>query len=212
MGRVLCVAFGVLLAPAIGLGGDIVTDGTFTSTRTTGAGPPIEVLSEAVVAHLNADMVDGVDATDLAPVGHVHTLSLVKTYGSPTFAMAPPHGQTIECTFPAINCQIMTSGTTNLYFPLGIEGPSILTRVTCRVSDDDGGTEKEISMSVIDGASLVLGTDTTSGAPGLVDLVVDTAAVIDDDSRGPTVHVRAVRGSESMFVYHCYAEYTIEVK
>jgi hypothetical protein len=68
------VLLGVLLVPTVGLVGDIVTDGQFKSTRTTGAGPPIEVVSEAMVANLNADMVDGVEGTDLYTQAEVDAL------------------------------------------------------------------------------------------------------------------------------------------
>jgi hypothetical protein len=209
MRRGLYVLIGVLLVPTVGLVGDVVSDGKFKSTMSTGA--PLDVASTDMVPNLNADMVDGVEGADLALADHSHTLSLVKTYGPPTFAIAPPHGQTLDCTFPAVNCQIITSGTTNLYFSLGIEGPATLSRVFCRVGDEDGETDNDITMRVINGPSIALGTDSTSGAPGDTDLVVDAAAVIDSGSRGPTVHLRTVRGSESMFVYHCYAEYAVEV-
>jgi len=57
------VLLGVLLVPTVGLVGDIVTDGKFTSTMSTGA--PLEVASSGMVANLNADMVDGVEGTDI---------------------------------------------------------------------------------------------------------------------------------------------------
>jgi hypothetical protein len=188
MRRGLYVLIGVLLVPTVGLVGDVVSDGKFKSTMSTGA--PLDVASTDMVPNLNADMVDGVEGADLALADHSHTLSLVKTYGPPTFAIAPPHGQTLS---------------------LGIEGPATLSRVFCRVGDEDGETDNDITMRVINGPSIALGTDSTSGAPGDTDLVVDAAAVIDSGSRGPTVHLRTVRGSESMFVYHCYAEYAVEV-
>ena len=215
MRRVFYVLFVVLLVPAMGLVGDIVTDGdvvaegTFRSSLASGA--PLDVASTDMVPNLNADMVDGVEGADLALADHSHTLSLVKTYGPPTFAIAPPHGQTLDCTFPAINCEFTTSGTTNLYFSLGIEGPATLTRVFCRVGDEDGGTDKNITMRVINGSSIALGTDATSGAPGDTDLVVNAAGVIDSTSRGPTLHLGGVRDSGLMRVYWCHAEYTVEV-
>jgi hypothetical protein len=63
MRRGLYVLLGVLLVPSVGLVGDVVTDGKFTSTLSSGA--PIEVASTGMVSNLNADMVDGVEGTDI---------------------------------------------------------------------------------------------------------------------------------------------------
>ena len=72
MQRALYVLLGVLLVPAVGLVGDIVTDGKFKSTMSTGA--PLEVSSDDMVANLNADMVDGVQGTNLYTKAEVDAL------------------------------------------------------------------------------------------------------------------------------------------
>jgi hypothetical protein len=63
MRRGLYLLLGVLLVPTVGLVGDIVTDGKLKST--TASGPPLQVASSSMVDNLNADMVDGVEGTDL---------------------------------------------------------------------------------------------------------------------------------------------------
>jgi hypothetical protein len=50
------------LNPCVTSGGDITTDGKFISTESTN--PPIAVSSAALVSNLNADQVDGFDASD----------------------------------------------------------------------------------------------------------------------------------------------------
>jgi len=72
MRRGLYVLLGVLLVPTVGLVGDIVTDGTFKSTMSTGA--PLEVSSSDMVVNLNADMVDGVEGTDIYTMAEVDAL------------------------------------------------------------------------------------------------------------------------------------------
>jgi hypothetical protein len=56
---------GFLLVPTVGLVGDIVTEGAFRSTKGSEAGAPLVVNSTDMVANLNADMVDGVEGTNL---------------------------------------------------------------------------------------------------------------------------------------------------
>lgn len=68
----LYVLLGTLLVPTIGLVGDIVTDGKFKSTMSSGA--PLEVASDAMVTNLNADMVDGVEGTNLYTKAEVDAL------------------------------------------------------------------------------------------------------------------------------------------
>jgi hypothetical protein len=68
----LYVLLGVLLVPTVGLVGDIVTDGKFTSTMSTGA--PLEVASDDMVVNLNADMVDGIEGTDIYTKAEVDAL------------------------------------------------------------------------------------------------------------------------------------------
>jgi hypothetical protein len=106
---------------------------------------------------------------------------------------------------------VADSGTTDLYFSLGIEAPSTLTHVYCRVEDSDAETDNDITMRVINGSSFAAATVATSGAPGETDLFVDMAEVIDSASRGPTLHLRAVRGSGTMMLFWCCAEYTLDV-
>ena len=72
MRRTLYVLLGVLLVPTVGLVGDIVTDGKFKSTKSSGA--PLEVASDDMVVNLNADMVDGVEGTDIYTKTEVDTL------------------------------------------------------------------------------------------------------------------------------------------
>ena len=71
MRRRLCVLLGVLLVPTVGLVGDVVTDGKFKSTMSTGA--PLEVASDDMVLNLNADMVDGLEASDFASAIDTYT-------------------------------------------------------------------------------------------------------------------------------------------
>ena len=65
----LYMLLAILLVPSLGLVGDIVTDGdvvadgALKSAMPTGA--PLEVSSTTMVANLNADMVDGVEGTDI---------------------------------------------------------------------------------------------------------------------------------------------------
>jgi len=72
MQRALYVSLGVLLVPTIGLVGDIVTDGKFKSTMSSGA--PLEVTSTDMVVNLNADMVDGVEGTNIYTKAEVDAL------------------------------------------------------------------------------------------------------------------------------------------
>jgi len=72
MQRALYVLLGVLLVPTMGLVGDIVTDGKFKSTQPSGA--PLQVASNDMVANLNADMVDGVEGTNLYTKAEVDAL------------------------------------------------------------------------------------------------------------------------------------------
>ena len=65
------VLLGVLLVPTVGLVGDIVTDGKFKSTVSTGA--PLEVASPDMVVNLNADRVDGLEASDFATASDTYT-------------------------------------------------------------------------------------------------------------------------------------------
>jgi hypothetical protein len=65
MRQVLYVLIGILLVPTVGLVGDIVTDGQFKSTLERGQ-PPLEVASPDMVVNLNADQVDGLDASAFA--------------------------------------------------------------------------------------------------------------------------------------------------
>jgi len=68
----LYALLGVLAVPTVGLVGDIVTDGRFQSTMSTGA--PLEVASDDMVLNLNADMVDGVEGTNLYTKAEVDAL------------------------------------------------------------------------------------------------------------------------------------------
>jgi hypothetical protein len=72
MRRGLYVLLAVLLVPTVGLVGDVVTDGKFRSTLSSSA--PIEVASTSMVANLNADMVDGIEGTDLTTVADVEAI------------------------------------------------------------------------------------------------------------------------------------------
>jgi len=78
MRRNLYVLLGILLVSTLGLAGDIVTDGNVVadgalkSTLSTGA--PLEVTSTGMVANLNADMVDGVEGTDIYTKSEVDNL------------------------------------------------------------------------------------------------------------------------------------------
>lgn len=75
MHRALYVLLGILLVPALGLVGDMMTDGKFKSTMSTGSEPPIEVYSEAMAANLDSDIVDGVEGTDLYTKAEVEVLA-----------------------------------------------------------------------------------------------------------------------------------------
>jgi hypothetical protein len=68
----LYVLLGVLLVPTVGLVGDIVTEGKFKSTLVRE--PPLEVASSEMVVNLNADMVDGVEGTDIYTKAEVDAL------------------------------------------------------------------------------------------------------------------------------------------
>jgi hypothetical protein len=71
----LYVLLGVLLVPTVGLVGDVVTDGKFKSTQSSfSLEPPLEVDSPVMVENLNADMVDGVEGTDLYTKAEVDAL------------------------------------------------------------------------------------------------------------------------------------------
>ena len=71
----LYVLLGVLLVPTVGLVGDIVTDGKSKSTQSSfSLEPPLEVDSPVMVENLNADMVDGVEGTDLYTKAEVDAL------------------------------------------------------------------------------------------------------------------------------------------
>jgi hypothetical protein len=76
----LCVLLGILLVPTVGLVGDVVTDGKFKSTVSTGA--PLEVASDYMVANLNADMVDGVEGTDIYSKAEIDTLIAAAVEGA----------------------------------------------------------------------------------------------------------------------------------
>jgi hypothetical protein len=67
-----CVLLGILLVPTAGLVGDIVTDGSFKSTMSTGA--PLQVESDDMVLNLNADKVDGIEGTNLYTKAEVDAL------------------------------------------------------------------------------------------------------------------------------------------
>lgn len=84
MRQSLLLASGVLIVAVVVLGGDIVTDGAFTSSKGDGTGPPLVVQSRDMVANLNADQVDGVEGTDLYTKAEVDALvaAAVITAGS----------------------------------------------------------------------------------------------------------------------------------
>jgi len=63
MRLVFYILLGILIVPAMCFAGDIQTDGKFKSTLERE--PPLEVASTSMVANLNADMVDGVEGTNL---------------------------------------------------------------------------------------------------------------------------------------------------
>lgn len=71
----ILLALAVAVLPGTPAGaGDIQTDGAFVSTATSG--PPLVVSSSDLVTNLNADMVDGLHATDLATkLGNVVTVA-----------------------------------------------------------------------------------------------------------------------------------------
>ena len=62
----------ILVVPTMGLAGDIQTDGKLKSTLASGA--PLEVTSSSMVVNLNADMVDGVQGTDIYTKAEVDAL------------------------------------------------------------------------------------------------------------------------------------------
>jgi len=68
----LYVFVGVLSVPTAGLVGDIVTDGKFTSTQSSGA--PLQIESSDMVQNLNADMVDGIEGADIYTKAEVDAL------------------------------------------------------------------------------------------------------------------------------------------
>lgn len=75
------VAHGLLFFALSALGaiaGDVVIDGTFTSTQV--AGPPLEVASTDMVVNLNADMVDGIEGTDLYTKAEVDAIVEPRKY------------------------------------------------------------------------------------------------------------------------------------
>lgn len=71
--RVLGAFFAIAAIPGIGLvvAGDIKVEGKLTSTTTTG--PPLQVSSSDVVTNLNADLLDGSEATDFAAAADTFT-------------------------------------------------------------------------------------------------------------------------------------------
>ena len=75
MRQVLFVLFAILVAPTLGIAGDIQTDGKLKSTAAQGA--PLEVASADMVVNLNADMVDGVQGTDIYTKAEVDALVTV---------------------------------------------------------------------------------------------------------------------------------------
>jgi hypothetical protein len=99
---------GLLLVPTVGLVGDIVTDRTFKSTLQSGA--PLEVASASVVANLNADLLDGLDAgafaldADLreleAAVLALGTAKVPRTGQSAVFAPADDGDLQLGVTWP----------------------------------------------------------------------------------------------------------------
>jgi hypothetical protein len=72
MNRITSIVAATLISiAAVASAGDVSIDGTYTSTVGTGT-PPLEVSSSTHVPNLNADLLDGMSAADLAPVGHLH--------------------------------------------------------------------------------------------------------------------------------------------
>ena len=72
MRQVLSVLLGILMVPTVCFAGDIQTDGKLKSTLPSGA--PLEVASSDVVVNLNADMVDGVEGTNIYTKAEVDAL------------------------------------------------------------------------------------------------------------------------------------------
>ena len=72
MRRVIYVLLAILVVPTVGLVGDIVTDGKFKSTLSTGA--PLEVDSPDMGVNPNADMVDGVEGTNIYTKAEVDSM------------------------------------------------------------------------------------------------------------------------------------------
>lgn len=71
--RVLGAFFAIAAISSIGLAvaGDITVEGKLTSTTTTG--PPLQVSSSDVVTNLNADLLDGADASNFAAATDTYT-------------------------------------------------------------------------------------------------------------------------------------------
>lgn len=59
------------LVPSVALAGDIQTDGALVSTAPEGE-PPLAVSSSTTVENLNADLLDGLEAAELALQDHTH--------------------------------------------------------------------------------------------------------------------------------------------
>lgn len=190
----------------------IHVDDPMVSTVPTGTAP-IFVSSTTTVKNFNADLVDGVHASDLALSGHSHTLPLFKTFGPAAFAAAAPDGDQFSCSFPALHCTPPDSAVTDIYLPLGLPAPSVLTEVDCFVFDDDSDAGKDITMEVFNGDLLSVGSDMTAGSGGQAHLVVTTSAGIVTTSRGPTVHVKFDKGSAgTLRIFECVASFTMTVQ
>lgn len=61
----------LILAPSVAWAGDVQTDGKLISTVPPGT-PPLQVLSPTWIENLNADRLDGADASAFAPWNHGH--------------------------------------------------------------------------------------------------------------------------------------------
>jgi len=107
MQRAFYVLLGVLLVPTVGLVGDIVTDGKFKSTKLTGA--PLQVASDDMVLNLNADMVDGVEGTDLYTKAEVDAL-----VAAVTDACAPRQYYLTNTAYPT--SEVHTACATGFHF------------------------------------------------------------------------------------------------
>ena len=99
MRRGLYVLLGVLLVPTVGLVGDIVTDGKFKSTLSSGA--PLEVASQGMVANFNADMVDGLEASDFASASDTYTKAEVDAMVAAVAAADARRWFYLTTTFPS---------------------------------------------------------------------------------------------------------------